>query len=173
MNLLFFNTASKVYHNSNGEFFLNPHITNEGFRQYLQFCDKLILLLRDGGLIDELNNKYERFDPEIAELRIYPNTLSKIGDFFSVSKHRTLRKMINATVQESDKVICGSQGGFITEMVIKACCKFNKPYMVYCLGMMFEGQWYHSWKGKLVLALGYPRKKALEKRKMIGNSKPC
>ena len=154
MKLLFFNVACKVFHNSKGELFLNPHITNEGFMQYRQFCDELILLLRDGGEIDDNNHNYERFDPNVAELRVYPNILSRISDFISINKHRELRRMINKAVQESDKVICGAQGGYITEITVEACHKYNKPYMVYCLGMMFEGQWYHSWKGKLV---AFPR----------------
>lgn len=153
MTLLFINSSSKVYHDDDGMFYLNPHTTNEGFRQYLRFCDKLILLLRDAGHISKAEGRLEKFDVSIGKIIIYPNIYS-IKGFFSISKQKELRSLIQSAVNKADRVICGTSSGAVIKIAVKYCNKFHKPYMMICLGMMFEGQWYHSLKGKII---AFPR----------------
>lgn len=154
MKLLFINVASKVFHGDDGALYLNPHITNNGFRQYLAFCTNLTMLIRDcGKLKQEELGKYEKFDSSIGQLIPYPNIYSVKG-FLDIRKQIQLRQLIKREVMKADKVICGSQAGGVMEITINYCKKYNKPYMIYCLGMVFEGNWYHSLKGKLV---AYPR----------------
>ena len=63
MNLLFINSASKVFHGEDGALYLNPHITNNGFRQYMSLCDHFTMLIRDcGKLRHEDLDKFEKFD---------------------------------------------------------------------------------------------------------------
>lgn len=148
MKLLFINVASKVFHDKNGKLYLNPHITNKGFKQYLKFCDEFTMLLRDGGEIDN-PQQFEEFDYSIGKLVIYPDPY-KVKTFINPKVHLELNSIIEKHVKEADKVICGSQGSYVIDLTVKFCNKFHKLYMIYCLGMMFEGQWHHSLKGKLV-----------------------
>lgn len=154
MKLLFINSASKVFHAPNGDFYINPHITNKGFRQYLSFCDEFTILLRDCGNVTqkEIGN-LEKFDKSIGRLMPYPNIYTPTS-IFNIYKQMKLRKMIKEQVKYADRVICGSQAGSVIDITVKYCKKYHKPYMIYCLGMIFEGQWFHSWKGKLI---AYPR----------------
>lgn len=161
MNLLFINSASKIFHDEQGNQYLNPHITNNGFRQYLQFCDSFTMMIRDGGLISsEEAMRYERFNTSLGKLIVYPNIYS-IKGFLNICAQIRLRKIIEEQVQWADKVICGSQGGTVIDITCKACKKNHKSYMIYCLGLVFEGQWYHSLKGKLV---AFPREWSALKR---------
>lgn len=160
MNILFINVASKVFHGDDGCLYLNPHITNNGFRQYLAFCDKLTMLIRDcGNITSEDAQTLEKFDPSIGNLIPYPNIYSMKG-FLNISKHLKLDHLIEEEVKKADKVICGSQATSVICTTIKYCKKYHKPYMIFCLGMIFEGQWYHSLKGKLV---AYPREHQCKK----------
>lgn len=154
MNLLFINSASKVFHGEDGALYLNPHITNNGFRQYRSLCDHFTMLIRDcGTLRHEDLDKFEKFDSSIGRLIPYPNIYS-IKGYFDIVKQMRLRQLIKHEVMKADRVICGSQAGEVIDLTVKYCKKYNKPYMIYCLGMVFEGQWFHSLKGKLV---AYPR----------------
>lgn len=154
MNLLFINSASKVFHGEDGALYLNPHITNNGFRQYMSLCDHFTMLIRDcGKLRHEDLDKFEKFDASIGRLIPYPNIYS-IKGYFDIVKQMRLRQLIKYEVMKADRVICGSQAGEVIDLTVKYCKKYNKPYMIYCLGMVFEGQWFHSLKGKLV---AYPR----------------
>lgn len=154
MKLLFINSASKVFHGCNDDFYINPHITNDGFRQYSAFCDEFNLMLRDCGYVKSSESEHlEKFDKSIGTLIPYPNIYTPTS-FFNISKQMKLRKMIKEQVKNADRVICGSQAGSVIDITVKYCKKYHKPYMIYCLGMIFEGQWYHSWKGKII---AYPR----------------
>lgn len=153
MNLLFISTSSKIFHDKNGNLYLNPHITNEGFRQYKKFTEHLTLLLRDGGLIGNESSSYEQFDTSVGELIVYPNIFN-IKSFFNIKKQLLLNSIIKNAVKKADKVICGTQSTSVISRAVHFCKKYNKPYMIFNLGMVFEGQWYHSWKGKLV---AFPR----------------
>ena len=113
MKLLFINSASKVFHAPNGDFYINPHITNKGFRQYLSFCDEFTILLRDCGNVTqkEIGN-LEKFDKSIGRLMPYPNIYTPTS-IFNIYKQMKLRKMIKEQVKYADRVICGSQAGSV------------------------------------------------------------
>lgn len=148
MKLLFFNTASRVYHDKDGNLYLNPHITNQGFRQYLKYCDEFILLLRDGGMIDN-TQCFEPFDCSIGKLIIYPDVY-KLSVYLNPIKRFIIKRKVKQAIDNADRVICGSQGGYMVDLVTHYCKKRHKVFMIYCLGMMFESLWHHSIKGKLV-----------------------
>ncbi|WP_051214674.1 glycosyltransferase family 4 protein [Segatella baroniae] len=118
-------------------------------------------MIRDGGKIAEEDTyMYEKFDNRIGNLVIYPNIYST-KNFLNIRKHQQLKSLIKENVSWADKVICGSQTGTVINITCEMCKKYNKPYMIYCLGLIWEGQWYHSLKGKIV---AYPREWSARKR---------
>lgn len=161
MKLLFINSATKAFHDREGNYYINPHITNEGFRVYTHFCSSFKLLLRDCGEIsEEEKRKYEKFDKSIGQVILYPNIYT-LKSFLNINVRNKLEKIIDDCVNWADKIICGSQAGTVIDITCETCKRHHKPYMIYCLGFVWEGQWYHSLKGKLV---AYPREWSAKKR---------
>lgn len=152
MKVLLVSSASRVFLDENDTIYLNHHITNKGFQQFKKFDDvNLTILLRYMGKIEkaDADGKYEKFEEESGHLIYYPNVYS-ISGYFDINKRIQVRKIIKEAVYQCDKVICGTCSGIVANTVSYYCRKFGKPYLVQCLGYTFEGQWYHSIKGKIV-----------------------
>lgn len=151
MKVLLVSSASRVFLDENDTVYLNHHITNEGFQQFRNLGVELTVLLRYMGKIkkSEADGKYEMFNEKSGKLKYYPNVYSLSG-YFDIKKRKKVRMIIKEAVYNCDKVICGTCSGIVANLVTYYCRKYNKPYLVQCLGYTFEGQWYHSIKGKIV-----------------------
>lgn len=154
MKLVFINSETQVFKGKDGDYYMNAHTSNAALMEYKNLCDQLTLVFRYMGEIKSTQGLV-KIDKSIGNLILYPNTYT-LKSFLNIKKHFILRNIIREIIKESDKVICGTSCGEVAKVVTSACKDYNKPYLVICLGMMFEGLWHHSWKGKL---LAFPRER--------------
>ena len=152
MNLLYVSHGSRVFEDENGTKYLNHHITNAGFRKFLDFPNvKLTILLRYMGKVSNgfAKKNCEKFDTTVGTLLTYDNLFSR-KNFLSISKRKKIKKIIENAVADSDFVICAVGSGYVAEAVKKYAKKYKKQYLVTCLGYTFEGFWHHGLSGKLL-----------------------
>ncbi|MGI1771413.1 glycosyltransferase family 4 protein [Streptococcus uberis] len=142
-----FSFDGPIYKDRNGDY-CSITVTDRMLSRYLDVCDKLYLLVRtfesDKSYIELNMPKLTNKNYEIVEI---PN-------FYSLAYLLNFRnnneiKNISKYVKDSD-LIFARMPSQTSNMVLKACQKLNKPYLVEVGGCAWDSFFNHSLKGKLL-----------------------
>lgn len=153
MNLLFIQHGSRVRYSSSGEPYVDGNFNNSVWQRYKSYCDNLHVILRrveETFDADKLAKKMNWIDEELLTLKTVADIYSPKKNYFSLKIRKSIRKQIEDEVKWADKVILRSAGDFYTDIALKYCKKYKKPYLIEAVGFPFASFWYHSFFGKLI-----------------------
>lgn len=153
MKLLFIQHGSRVRYTKEGKPYVDGNYNNSVWKRYRSYCDELHVVLRrveEKFEEEELKKKMNEIDESILNLVTVPDVYSPKKNFLSLKVRKEIDDTIKREVELADKVILRSAGDFYTDIALKYCLKFNKPYLIEAVGFPFASFWYHSTFGKII-----------------------
>lgn len=152
MNLLFIEGGSKVMHDTEGNIYLSSNLTRSVLERYNRYCDKLTLLLRRNAQVfsqSEASSTANIFDQTLARIAEVPDIYRPRKNMFSFKIRREIKRIMTAELIKADRVVIRSVGNYYVDTAINICRKLGKIYMIECVELTFEMQWYNSLLGKI------------------------
>lgn len=149
MNLLFYNTAERVYRDAEDNLYVGGNFPDQMWKRYLNICDKLTVVMSDcSALLSAEEEKIKKYplNTDGFELALLPHQYSSLKAFISPKRRRSTRKLQEKLLENADFVIIRVANSDI----IKLCRKLNKPYLIEVVGCPWDAFWNHSLKGKLI-----------------------
>lgn len=153
MKLLFIQHGSRIYYSKENEVYVDACFNNEIWKRYASYCDELHVVLREvNERFDEeyLSNRLNKIDRSILKLKTIPDIYKPKKNYLNFKIRKQIDKTIEEEVRNVDKVILRSAGDFYTDIALKYCKKYNKPYLIEAVGFPFDSFWYHSFVGKFI-----------------------
>lgn len=137
MRLLFFDGASKCFRGKEGRIFTGANLAGVIVKRYSRYCDKLSILMIDEN-IDNAKDKFDAVDTSIAEVIPIPNLHKPRKNFFNLSLRKKTVNIIAQEIQKADRVIIRAPGRFNTNVALRLCRKYHKPYLIEAVDFPFE-----------------------------------
>ncbi|MBS6956411.1 MAG: glycosyltransferase family 4 protein [Enterocloster asparagiformis] len=127
---------------------------HELYQRYSYFADNISFLIRTKAILG--TNKFTPVPEQIKVVSV-PNFKS-LKTFL---KNKPIAEaIIENTIRENDYVVLRSQSS-IAQSAIKYIKKYNKPYIVECVGCSWDSYWNHGVLGKIVAPYMYIKTRSI------------
>lgn len=153
MKLVFIQHGSRVRYSHQGNPYVDGNYSNDIWKRYKSYCDELHVVLREvEEKFDEdfLKSKFNEIDKNLLSLYTVPDIYYPKKNYILPKIRKKIYKIIEEQIKWTDKVILRSAGDYYTDIALKLCKKYKKPYLIEAIGFPFSSFWYHSNLGKLL-----------------------
>ena len=124
--------------------------------RYSYLADEIYFLIRTSKIEGE--NKYTLIPEKIGIVSV-PNFKSPTKYFKNKAE---AEKIVCDVIKDADYVVLRTQSS-IAQIALKYIKKYNKPYIIECVGCSWDSYWNHSMLGKIVAPyMYYKTKKAIK-----------
>lgn len=124
--------------------------------RYSYLADEIYFLIRTSKIEGE--NKYTLIPEKIGIVSV-PNFKSPTKYFKNKAE---AEKIVCDVIKDADYVVLRTQSS-IAQIALKYIKKYNKPYIIECVGCSWDSYWNHSMLGKIVASyMYYKTKKAIK-----------
>lgn len=147
MKMIFIQGGTRLKIDNKGDYYTDGNLNNKIWDRYKRICSELIIILRkDDKIYKEqyAKKEFNRIDTKgISVVPVFDLMRPKTR-FVSINHRRAVKKAIYNEVKKCDKAIIRSALNYYTLTAVKACRKYEKPYLVETTGYAFEGYWHHG-----------------------------
>lgn len=145
MKLVFVHDGPIFYDKNNNYFEFAYH---ELFERYSYLADEITFMMRTKPIEGE---KKFTLVPKAINIVDIPNFKSPKT---YIKNRKKAEIIIKKCIYENDYIVLRSQSS-IAQIAIKYIKKYNKPYIIECVGCSWDSYWNHSYLGKIVAPYMY------------------
>ncbi len=151
MRLLILNENSKVREDSSGNLY-TIDFSDEVWNRYFSIADEIVYVARKEMTIlseSDALKQYRKIKYDKVIVKFVYDLKKDIKCFSSVKKRVYNRKLIENEIINADAVIVRSSPISLRSLK-KILIKYKKPYLVECVGCIWDAFWNHGFKGKIL-----------------------
>lgn len=135
-------------------------VTPKSLSRYRYLSDDITIVIRTQPFDDSDNLSRYTLIPAEYKIVHVDNCMSVKGILFN--RHK-VRKIIGDVIKESDLTICRFSGDS-GKIAAQLCHSMHKPYIVECVGCVWDSLWNYNWKGKIIAPFKFFEQKRLIKQ---------
>ena len=163
MRIVFFFYGTRIFKDTNGLYYATGNFTDKVWNRYLQVCDELTVIMRLSNKIispEEAKESYHLIDTSVLNLVLLPDRTASIKKYLSLNLRNETNSVVEQEIRQCDCGIVRAPNG----LPIYYLRKYNKPYLIECVGCTWDALWNHGLAGKIMAIPAFLKAKKEIKR---------